>query len=386
MAKRFFHGQDTVAFFKAATALGAVAVPVAGDALRILSATISPEQDRTPVMDEKGHRSQVSTFEGRRRAGVEINTLIQPGAPGGDPQLDAILRNVFGKAPLSVPAALVTYGIAEDLSASIGNLWLTTSVGHESLVGVILNEMNLTWGNDAPMQATFGGMAQDYGIMAATTIVAAGAAADVFLPADEGFVSGVGAIVLIVGSGNAAQVVTAFDGATRMATIAADQTWVAGAAVTSGIPDPSYGTERARLYGADGSISFDGGATVIDDVAHTGGSLTFNNGHTLYESDAFTRVASDTNNDADRVVTVELSFDVREENLFLIERARYKKTVDLVVTLGVTSGRRMVLDMPKVEVGVAGIETPEEGRSTISFSGTVQGSIAGADEFTLAFA
>ena len=83
---------------------------------------------------------------------------------------------------------------------------------------------------------------------------------------------------------------------------------------------------------------------------------------------------------------MELSFDVREENLFLIERARYKKTVDLVVTLGVASGRRMVLDMPKVEVDVAGIQTPEEGRATISFSGMVQGSVAGADEFTLAFA
>ena len=83
MAKKFFHGQDTVAYFKAATALGAVAVPVAGDALRILSATITPEQDRTKVMDEKGNRTVVSTFEGRRRAGVEINTLIQPGAAGG---------------------------------------------------------------------------------------------------------------------------------------------------------------------------------------------------------------------------------------------------------------------------------------------------------------
>ena len=385
MAKKFFHGQDTVAYFKAATALGAVAVPVAGDALRILSATISPEQDRTRVMDEKGHRSAVSTFEGRRRAGVEINTLIQPPAAGGSAQLDAMLRNVFGKAPTVVPA-LVTYDIAEDLSASIGNLWLTTSVGHESLVGVILNEMNLTWGNDAPMQATWGGMAQDYGLFAETTIVASGAAADVFLPADEGFVSGVGGIVLIAGTGNAAQVVTAFDPSTFMVTIANDQTWIAGAAVTSGIPDPNYGTERARLYGTDGSISFDGGATTIDDVAHTGGSLTYNNGHTLYESDAFTRVASDTDNDVDRVAAVELSFDVREENLFLIERARYKKSVDLVVTLGVAAGRRMILNMPKVEIDPAGISTPEEGRSTISFSGTVQGSVAGADEFTLAFA
>ena len=54
MAKKFFHGQDTVAYFKAATALGAVAVPVAGDALRILSATITPEQDRTQGYGRKG--------------------------------------------------------------------------------------------------------------------------------------------------------------------------------------------------------------------------------------------------------------------------------------------------------------------------------------------
>ena len=98
-------------------------------------------------------------------------------------------------------------------------------------------------------------------------------------------------------------------------------------------------------------------------------------------------MASDTDNDVDRAVTVELNFDVREENLFLIERARYKKTVDLVVTLGVAvrpANDRWI--MPKVEVDVAGIQTPEEGRATISFSGMVQGSVAGADEFTLAFA
>ena len=148
--KDFLHGQETVGYFKAATALGAVAAPVGGDAFRALTINISPEQDRTPVMDEKGHRSAVSTFEGRRRAGVEIATLIQPNAAGMAPQLDAMLRNVFGKAPATT-SVTVTYSIAEDLSASIGNLWKLTGVGHEAAVGVILNEMNLTWGNDAPM-------------------------------------------------------------------------------------------------------------------------------------------------------------------------------------------------------------------------------------------
>ena len=122
------------------------------------------------------------------------------------------------------------------------------------------------------------------GLFAETTIAAAGTAATEFQPEDEGFVSGVGAIVMIAGAGNAAQVITGFDpGTPPMVTLAAAQTWADGAAVTSGIPDPSYGTERARLYGTDGSISFDGGATTIDDVAHTGGSFTYNNGHTLYE-------------------------------------------------------------------------------------------------------
>ena len=386
MAKKFFHGQDTVAYFKAATALGAIAVPVAGDAFRILTATITPEQDRTPVEDEKGHRSMVSTFEGRRRAGVEIVTLVQPPAAGIGAQLDGVLRNFFGQAPNVVANVSSTYGIAEDLSASIGNLWFKTSVGHEAVVGAIINSLNLTWGNDAPMQFTFGGMAQDWGIMAETTIVAAGASTSAFLPADEGFVSGVGAIVMIAGAGNTAQAVEAFDGDTRIATLAADQTWVAGAAVGDGIPAPSYGTERNRLYGTEGSISFDGGTTTIDDIVHTGGSFDANNGHTLYEGDAFTRVATDTDNDADRAVSVNLSFDVREENLFLFERARYKKTVDLVVTLGAIAGRRLVLDAPKVEIDVAPISTPVSGRATVSFSGMVQASTAGADEFTLAFA
>ena len=405
----FQRGEDVLGYYIEQTAFDTLLAPMAGDAFRARTIAIEPNSNRTPVDDDKGHSSYVEQFDGRRSANVSAETLVRPADAGESPQLGQILEHLFGMETV-VASTSVTYAFLSDYKDNFGTLYKKNSYGYEYADGVIWNNLALAFGNDSPITAALSGMARDYGHRASA---AAGMFTATPVPTVSGG-TGTGATIasITVDAQGRITAVTWNVGGTSYATgdvitftqgsVTATYTLLAadvggggtlqnltGKTITpaagTALATPNYGNEAKPLYGTAGSLSIDG-TTVA--VGFREGTFNVQNGASLYEDDAFQQMPTAVIDDAKRMVTADLSFTVvggSASNMNYITDAKAQTRRNVVVTLGLTSGRMLTINMPRFEFTPAGVQTPAAGRSTFQFSGQAFATKAGNDEATLVF-
>jgi hypothetical protein len=107
---------------------------------------------------------------------------------------------------------------------------------------------------------------------------------------------------------------------------------------------------------------------------------------TLLTMESFQTGASDVLAAGIRSVSPKLSFLVSREQNYLANDFRAQTQYDTLVTIGSVAGKKMKIDLPKVEFTAEDQDSPEEGTEKWSATGyALASSTAGGDECTIVF-
>ena len=360
---KFLSGVEDDAFFDFDAMYGVPSVPGASDALRVFAARLPPSiRDQTPIAESGHGRSLRQAVTGRERARAGFSMYARPAtAAGGTPPGDDILRLAVGSV-VQVANTSTSYVPITDQSALHGTLIVKDNLGHVSAVGWIVANWTLSWSSDGPCVYTFDGPCQAVRRFLPTTAAAAGAGATALVVDDAARV-GLGNIVSI-GTSGPSRAIIGESGTTK--TLDSADTWSDGDAVEDGLPTPSYPSIADPLFATVGTLSFDGGTT---DVKFVSGQLSVQTGVTLVNSESGTVRATGVVSAARRRVSFRTTFAAQEDVLDLVAEARSGPIKDTHLTLGPATGRRLLLDMPQMQLGSPTESPNPEGVTTAEISG-----------------
>lgn len=371
------YGDDVVGFFTAQSTYATPVIHAGAAAFKAKSITINPTRERYAPQDQSGTRSASAGVQGRASCDFSINALVRPsGALGTAPDIGLLLTHGFGTETVNASTD-VQYTLLKDATALFGTLHKKGTTIHEHCYGAVITQIQFSWGNNAPMEVTFTGKARDGGMTVPTLADGAGTAVtDLVL--DDADAVAVGSILSVAGATPAATdlIVTAVDHTTETATIASS-TWADDAVVTPYLPTATLA--GTPLYGIDGSLSFDGGAT---SVLHRSGSITIDTGFDLVEDEYGEEYASEVIMRGKRNVTFSLDFLLKESNAIFASQVRRKIQKDVHIILGDTAADKWTFDMPICELTGGNPDSPETGPLGFQLQGTAIGS-SGEDELTL---
>ena len=375
----FLTGDTKYIFVVPETAYGVPVVPTAAQAVRVVSATGTPDFNREYYMDEKNTASRKGRHEGRKSASVSINTYLRLGSSANSqPEIGRLLHNSMGKTP-AVTSQSVAYALQRNMDALSLGIIIKNSTGHEYIPGVVLNDSNCDWSYDSPVEFKFDGRGTWVGGFTSPAKAAAlgSNATELTLVEDDIYKIDVGAIISIAGAGNTPVAVTGKDGAKL--TLSAAQTWAKDAVISEGLPSvTSYPSDKEPVYGYPTSLFFDGTAANVD---HMSGSISITTGQDAYDRAARSGSPTESYRSGYREVLVDLSFDATQENLPIKSKAAYKQSMQVAVQFGSKPGERFRWDAGKVEFDPSDLSSPDEGTSEWNLSGPALAT-NGEDEIT----
>lgn len=374
-------GSTLAVYFAPESSLLTAHKPEATEALRAVSATIGRPTNYAMANDRRGGRSRWERVQLRDPVVPwSISCLLRPsGTAGTPPDIGNLLKHLFGTE--TDGESDVVYSFLEDPTALSASIYVGRTHTQEGCYGAIVNKATINWG-EGLATVTFGGEAKGYINGGYSTATATGVATTTLAVADGSQFTPYSIVQIGADDNNGTGIqVTAVSG--NNLTIANSTGWDNGAVVKAFLPDPVYVGDP--LGDRAGSLSMDFGAGAST-IAHLPSSLDIENGVSLLNIEAFQAGASDVLAAGYRSVSPKLSFLVHRGDHYLVNDLRANATSSSIVTIGSASGKRMKINLRKVEYTVEDQDSPEEGTEKWSATGVALASAtAGGDECTIVF-
>lgn len=358
-----------------------------GDAAKVLSSSMEFTVTRNDRMDSRTSRSVMERITGKQEISWSCESYLLPAgsttAPDIDPLIEAAMGGAFGASTAK------TYKFSDSNALPTCRIARTANgVLREDLFGAYVEEMGISASGGEEPKISFSGGAFNYALTGTGTTHASSSVTTTSVP----MVSGDG-VNFMVGScidinGDSA-IVTAKSAADTLTVTSG--TYTNNEAVT-----PETYTETTAgnpVNGISGSLTLNSVSLPV-----TSFDVTVTNGIKALSDEAFEKGTSDF---VAGFRSVKGNISVRARKDFIKSLAqRYVQlngtdptatnydptfsSVALVVTMGSTTGYKVVATMSKVEIDFAGIEIPESEEAVLSLPFTALGT-SGSDELTLAW-
>jgi hypothetical protein len=374
----FQYGEEQVAYLVAESTYGVAVVPAATDAFRCSSFNITPNYDRPEVPETGATRSLQERVTGRKGCTWSISFANRPsGTAGTPPDYHLALKHALGSYTNNASTSDVYTPLKDPSALSLSGYRLLEGV-LEGFYGGVVTNVTFNWSGDDFGTITVSGEAKDMLWAGTDAADGAGSTATTLIVDDGDFFSKY-AVIELDGGASAIQV-TAVSG--ENLTIAAS-TWSDNDVVTPYLPAPTLA--GSPLYGTDGTLSLDGGAT---DISHISGSLSIDTGIGLYNRGFGTASATGVVLPSPRRVSGNLSFLIEDNGNYAALRgeAANATTQDIVVDVGTTSGSICQFDMSRCEFDAAPISDGSGLiEASLSFTALTSTATATEDELTLTY-
>ena len=358
-----------------------------GDAAKVLSSSMEFTVARNDRMDSRTSRSVMERITGKQEISWSCESYLLPAgsttAPDIDPFIEAAMGGAFGASTAK------TYKFSDSNALPTCRIARTANgVLREDLFGAYVEEMSISASGGEEPKISFSGGAFNYALTGTGSADGVGSSTSA-LAVHSG--EGVGFMVgSVIDLNSAERTITAKTGADAL-TLSSAHSWSNDAAVT-----PSTYTETTAgnpVNGISGSLTLNSVSLPV-----TSFDVTVTNGIKALSDEAFEKGTSDF---VAGFRSVKGNISVRARKDFIASLAqRYVQfngtdptatnydptfsSVALVVTMGSTTGYKVVATMSKVEIDFAGIEIPESEEAVLSLPFTALGT-SGSDELTLAW-
>ena len=350
------------------------------DAAKVLSTSMEFTVTRNDRMDARTSRSVMERITGKQEVSWSCESYLLPAgsttAPDIDPLIEAAMGGAFGASTAK------TYKFSDSNALPTVHMMRTANdVLREDLFGCYVEEMGISASGGEEPKISFSGGAFNYALTGSGTTEGTGSSAtSLITESGQGVNFMVGSVISF--NSLADKIVTAKSSDTL--TIASSS-WSDAQAIT-----PTTYTETT----AGNPVNGISGSLVLNSVTLpvTAFDVTVTNGVKALSDEAFEKGTSDF---VAGYRSVKGNISVRARKDFIKSLAqRYVQTtatadptfssVALVVTLGGTTGYKVVATMSKIEIDFAGIEVPEAEEAVLSLPFTALGT-SGSDELTLAW-
>ena len=350
------------------------------DAAKVLSTSMEFTVARNDRMDARTSRSVMERITGKQEVSWSCESYMLPAgsttAPDIDPLIEAAMGGAFGASTAK------TYNFSDSNALPTVHMMRTANdVLREDLFGCYVEDMNITASGGEEPKISFSGGAFNYALTGSGTTEGTGSSAtSLITESGQGVNFMVGSVISF--NSLADKIVTAKSSDTL--TIASSS-WSDDQAIT-----PTTYTETT----AGNPVNGISGSLVLNSVTLpvTAFDVTVTNGVKALSDEAFEKGTSDF---VAGYRSVKGNISVRARKDFIKSLAqRYVQTtatadptfssVALVVTMGGTTGYKVVATMSKIELDFAGIDVPEAEEAILSLPFTALGT-SGSDELTLAW-
>jgi len=350
------------------------------DAAKVLSTSMEFTVTRNDRMDARTSRSVMERITGKQEVSWSCESYLLPAgsttAPDIDPLIEAAMGGAFGASTAK------TYKFSDSNALPTVHMMRTANdVLREDLFGCYVEEMGISASGGEEPKISFSGGAFNYALTGSGTTEGTGSSAtSLITESGQGVNFMVGSVISF--NSLADKIVTAKSSDTL--TIASSS-WSDAQAIT-----PTTYTETT----AGNPVNGISGSLVLNSVTLpvTAFDVTVTNGVKALSDEAFEKGTSDF---VAGYRSVKGNISVRARKDFIKSLAqRYVQTtatadptfssVALVVTMGGTTGYKVVATMSKIEIDFAGIEVPEAEEAVLSLPFTALGT-SGSDELTLAW-
>tara|TARA_A100001515_G_scaffold91108_1_gene72611 strand:+ start:397 stop:1611 length:1215 start_codon:yes stop_codon:yes gene_type:complete len=358
------------------------------NAAKVLSSSMEFTVARNDRMDSRTSRSVLERITGKQEISWSCESYLLPKgsttAPDIDPFIEAAMGGSFGGSTAK------TYEFSDSNALPTCRVARTANgVLREDLFGAYVEEMSISASGGEEPKISFSGGAFNYALTGTGTTHASSApsATSVPLVSGDGVNFMVGSCIDINGG---SAIVTAKSAADTLTVTSGS--YATGEAVT---PETytETGAGGSPINGISGSLTLNSVSLPV-----TSFDVTVTNGIKALSDEAFEKGTSDF---VAGFRSVKGNISVRARKDFIKSLAqRYVQlngtdptatnydptfsSVALVVTMGSTTGYKVVATMSKVEIDFAGIEIPESEEAVLSLPFTALGT-SGSDELTLAW-
>ena len=358
------------------------------NAAKVLSSSMEFTVARNDRMDSRTSRSVLERITGKQEISWSCESYLLPKgsttAPDIDPFIEAAMGGAFGASTAK------TYKFSDSNALPTCRIARTANgVLREDLFGAYVEEMSISASGGEEPKISFSGGAFNYALTGTGTTHASSApsATSVPLVSGDGVNFMVGSCIDINGG---SAIVTAKSAADTLTVTSGS--YDTGEAVT---PETytETGAGGSPVNGISGSLTLNSVSLPV-----TSFDVTVTNGIKALSDEAFEKGTSDF---VAGFRSVKGNISVRARKDFIKSLAqRYVQlngtdptatnydptfsSVALVVTMGSTTGYKVVATMSKVEIDFAGIEIPESEEAVLSLPFTALGT-SGSDELTLAW-
>jgi hypothetical protein len=358
------------------------------NAAKVLSSSMEFTVARNDRMDSRTSRSVLERITGKQEISWSCESYLLPKgsttAPDIDPFIEAAMGGAFGASTAK------TYKFSDSNALPTCRIARTANgVLREDLFGAYVEEMSISASGGEEPKISFSGGAFNYALTGTGTTHASSSVTSTSVP----MVSGDG-VNFMVGScidiNGGSAIVTAKSAADTLTVTSG--TYTNNEAVT---PETytETGAGGSPVNGISGSLTLNSVSLPV-----TSFDVTVTNGIKALSDEAFEKGTSDF---VAGFRSVKGNISVRARKDFIKSLAqRYVQlngtdptatnydptfsSVALVVTMGSTTGYKVVATMSKVEIDFAGIEIPESEEAVLSLPFTALGT-SGSDELTLAW-
>lgn len=383
---RFFCKKESAA--GGAYGTGSQEALAGADAAKVLSTSMEFTVTRNDRMDARTSRSVMARITGKQEISWSCESYMLPkggtDAPDIDPFIEAAMGGSFGGSTAK------TYEFSDSNALPTCRVARTANgVLREDLFGAYVEEMSISASGGEEPKISFSGGAFNYALTGTGTTHASSSVTSTSVPmaSGDGVNFMVGSCVDINGG---SAIVTAKSAADTLTVTSG--TYTNDEAVT---PETytETGTGGNPVNGISGSLTLNSVSLPV-----TSFDVTVTNGIKALSDEAFEKGTSDF---VAGFRSVKGNISVRARKDFIKSLAqRYVQlngtdptatnydptfsSVALVVTMGSTTGYKVVATMSKVEIDFAGIEVPEAEEAVLSLPFTALGT-SGSDELTLAW-
>lgn len=309
-----------------------------------------------------------------------------------DTPVRLLWKSTLGK---EVTVAGAVYTSEEDPSVTfsmyqVGDKWSTQSRG------CFVDQAALSFPGDGNAQAEFSGMGAEALLVGIGKSITANAANAVTLATGEGKRFPVGSLVMIIKSNGTTRSTDTPSGTPRTVnSVVGDVVTVSGAALTdaNGTVNPVYLTyyEPPTKTAISNPVTGLVGSLTIAGVSETcirSANLTIANAHEAVNyCFGYDALHGSYFVPASRMTaTLSIELNLNAEILGFFNDIQQFEAQDIQLVLGSATGRRLLIDMPRVIFPVPSISVPETGSIPITFEGICyQSALDAADEVTVSF-
>lgn len=382
----FARDPESLFFAKVEAAYDTVAAFVATDAMSLHSLVFEPERPRAKSKERAGGSSTKAFVRsgplGGKWTAVGYIRLVSAGVV---PRIDPLLHAAFGATGTVVGGTSVTYSISGAAPASLQLGKRIGSAIYEVANGAWVEEVKIEM-TTSEFKITFSGGFASYARIFGAEVATGGASAtDADVPYKLSHIHNmqVGGRVIFgaLDNSGAGYLITAVDEASNPPEITVSPVLEDDVTEHDEILPwtPSQTLTGTILEFVEGGVAIDSGS----EVGFVSSTTTFKTGRYGRMEASNPKPAGVLRGDRSVEQELQLVF-VDKDNGTFVNSGWVDDTVDLLIRMGDTAGLRMKLDIPKLNVDITPIETPEDGTVGIAtLKGTALMNSAEFDEFKI---